>query len=406
MKDKKLLDTYRETGNSIEGFRAAITEISAATDVLYVKGSAIALLSVCDVQTYQTKGKTTFYMLNEACISDFVAFGERLNLGSFPSSDFDENLLNEMKENTGLLITADGQKLLVAKSTLTTLAQRACVSGDSTSKRHNIVRDLHLADALFDRDEWLSLVYRKGTSPEGRVTGKVFAALSNEFSLVRQDIILQALDHEGFPFPVFKTKQYTVDNFVTELVLYLPDVTSFPDTRPGLIIRNSDIGQSSFVVRNVVFVGDSYAIIGESSLRHDRSFSLEKIMDVFRRARNVYDSSEYEKLLETLRNADVRDYSCFDPTLLDDTEENYSDIQDILITQIHALYGSALSKSSRSLKRICLALNDAIDGRKKYTKYDLAKLLLTAPDTLEGYDEASLVTLRKAAADIPKTLST
>lgn len=395
-----LLNDFSISGDNMDNFKKIVTDMSDATDVLTVKGREITFLSLCDIEKYQTPGKTTFYILSEEYVDDFLTFGERLHLGSIKNEELGEDLLSEARNTTGLIALIDGQKYLISRSTLTTLAQRACVSGDSTVKRNNLARDLHIADALFSRNEWINLVYRHAKGEDS--INKIFAAFSSDFILNRQDIIIKALEHEEFPYDSFRMKDFHIDNSITELSLYLPKAIG--ELQSGLIIRNSDIGNSSLIVRNVVFTGNSYIITKESSLRHDRGFTFERFLDkTLKESKAFYDASDIIEQLTSFKDIPVFNYGKLDLSSEQDSEENFCFVQDLIVSGVFELYRPLIP--NKSFKNVCKYLSDEIEGSKQYTFFDIAKFLISVPEHLVTLDYATLVNLRKAAADIPTYLN-
>ena len=328
-----------------------------------------------------------------------------MRLGSIKNEVLGEELLAEVKNTTGLMALIDGEKYLISRSTLTTLAQRACVSGDSTVKRNNLARDLHIADALFSRNEGINLVYRhvKGDVSKGEETvNKIFAAFSSDFILNRQDILIRAMENKDFPFDEYEVKDFNIDNSITELSLYLPKANG--ELRSGLIIRNSDIGNSSLIVRNVIFTGRSCIITNETSLRHDRGFTFERLMDeTLAGAKKFYDSSDIIEQFASLKNLPVLNYDKFDAQSDQDTEENFSIVQDLVVSGVLNLYKPLIP--NKSFKNVCRYLSDEIEGSRQYTFFDIAKFLISVPEHLVHLDYPTLVNLKKAAAKIPTYLN-
>lgn len=393
---RMLLNDYCVTGHDLKSFTKNVSHMADATEVLSVKGTELALLSMCDIKKFQTESSSVFYILNEENVDDFLDFGEQLRLGTIKNEAFGEELLEELKGSTRLVAVVDNEKYIISRSTLATLSQRAGVSGDQTLNRNNLARDLHLADSLFTKNEWINFVYRHCDG-----VNKIFAAFSGDFTLNRQDIIIKALGHDDFPFKEFAVRNYSIDNSITELFLDLPGGSA--DITPGLIIRNSDIGESSLIVRVIYRIGCSYAITSESSLRHDRGFTFERFMEeTLADARESFDNSTFAEDLEQLKDLSILDYTEFNSLSDTDRENNFSTAEEILTEGIYSVYRKSLSK--KSYKNVCRYVIDEIDAGKEYTYFDIAKMLLSIPEHLTELDVSTLTNLRKAASDIPKLL--
>lgn len=393
---RMLLNDYCVTGHDLKSFTKNVSHMADSTEVLAVKGTEVTLLSLCEIEKFQTEGLSVFYILNEENVIDYLDFGERLRFGSIENEEFGEELLEELKNSTKLVAVVENEKYLISRSALATLSQRAGVSGDMTLNRNNLARDLHIADSLFMKNEWINFVYRRCDG-----VNKIFAAFSSEFTLNRQDIIIKALAHDDFPFKEFAVRNYSIDNSITELFLDLPGGTT--DITPGLEIRNSDIGESSLIVRIIFRLGGSYAITSEAALRHDRSFTFERFMEeTLTDAKEAFDKSTFAKDMEELKNLSIMDYSGFNSFSEADRENNFSAAEEILTEGVYPLYRKALSK--KSYKNVCRFVIDEIDAGKKYTFFDMAKILLSVPEYLAELDISTLTNLRKAASEIPQFL--
>lgn len=394
---RMLMNNYCVTGHDLKSFTKNVSHMADATEVLSVRGTEIALLSLCEIKKFQTKGSSVFYILNEENVDDFLDFGEPLRLGTIKTEEFGEELLEELRNSTRLVLVVDNEKYIVSSTALATLSQRAGVSGNMTLNKNNLVRDLHLADSLFEKNEWINFIYRHCDG-----VNKIFAAFSGDFTLNKQDIIVKALAHEDFPFKEFAVKNYSIDNSITELFLDLPGGSS--DIIPGLVIRNSDIGESSLIVRVIYRIGGSYAIISEALLRHDRGFTFERFMEeTLADAKEAFDNSTvFADDFEQLKEIPIMDYSGFSSLSDTDRENNFCTAEELLTEGIYSIYRKFLTK--KTYKNVCRLIIDAIDAGKEYTYFDVAKLLLSIPEHLADHDISTLTNLRKAASSIPKFL--
>lgn len=391
---KMLTDNYKATGRDMTGFIRNVKNFSDATEVLSVRGSEITLLSLCTIPRYQLEGKTVFYILSKENVESFIDFGERLKLGSLDNEEIGEDLLEELKNGTKMLFTYDGEKYIMAKSAVVTLSQRVGVGGDTTVNRNNLVRDLHMADALFSKNEPVNFVYRYTEN-----INKVFASFSGDFVLNKQDHVLKVLSDIRFPFHEYAVRRYHVNNYISEIECDLP--SRYEGIIPGFMIKNSDTGNSSFIVRSTCRTGNSYAILSESILRHDKNFTYEKLInETFAQARKSFDKLVpiFEEKMEHLKNSWIMDYSSFDPLSDLSRNKNFSAAKILLKEGIGIFKGNLSKKAQVS---VLDALLDELDAGKKYSAYDIAAMLMHVPEYLSYLDESTLTNLRKNACYVP-----
>ena len=340
---KMLTDNYKATGRDMTGFTRNVKNFSDATEVLSVRGSEITLLSLCTIPRYQLEGKTVFYILSKENVESFIDFGERLKLGSLDNEEIGDDLLEELKNGTKMMFTYDGEKYIMAKSAVVTLSQRVGVGGDTTINRNNLVRDLHMADALFSKDEPVNFVYRYTDN-----INKVFASFSGDFILNKQDHVLKVMSDIRFPFHEYAVRRYHVNNYISEIECDLP--SRYEGIIPGFMIKNSDTGNSSFIVRSTCHIGNSYAILSESILRHDKNFTYERLInETFAQARKSFDKlvPVFEKKLEHLKNSWIIDYSSFDPLSDLSRNKNFSAAKNLLKEGIGIFKGNLSNVSRR-----------------------------------------------------------
>ena len=387
----QLTDKFLKHGTTLESFTKDITSISDATETLSVKPAEITFLSLCRIPDMQIDGKLVFYVLSREFIEDFINYGQGLRRGSVDRTEFGEELCKELENGTGLLAVIGGEKYIIARSALTTLCQRACISGDMTVNRNNFARDFHLADGLFARNERINFVYRASGG-----INKIFAAFASDFVLHKQDIIMKALQHEEFPFKGFVVRSYSIDNFYTELELSLPG-------HAGLIIRNSDVGLSSLVVKVVYRYEDTFIIYSEHSLRHDKGMSFEKFLhQTLAEAYDSLSSSKFEEEVEMLSKIPVIDYTDFNEWNPFHKWDNYKRIEESLLNAVYDLLGKQLSK--KGLKAVTKSLVDSIEPSKPYSYFDVAMMLFEIPNSLT-LDATTIANVRKALADFPQTIA-
>jgi len=384
-----LLDNFSISGSDME-FLEILNKLTDATSVVSAKGKNITFLSLCRVPKLQIEGKLVFYVLTKEYVEDFVEFGEKLRMGALSIEELGEELAEELVESTGLLAVIEGEKYIISRSALTTLCQRACISGDTTVNRSNFARDLHLADGIFSRSETINFVYRVH---EG--VNKIFAAFSSDFTLCcKQDVIVKALKHSAFPFEEWTVRSYKIDNFITEIELSLPN-------NAGIIIKNSDVGLSSLTVRTTFNYDDKSVYYSEHALRHTSGLSLEKFLKVLEEAKSALESSDFNNEMLALKEMPIMDYADFNEYNPFHKNKNIFAAEDILIYAVYELFNKVLSK--KAMTSVTRSLIGLIESEKKYSYYDIAKMLFSVPDFLD-LDAATISNTRKALANFPDVI--
>lgn len=387
MEKKILMDEWVEVGYTMDSFERDIKKISDATDVLSVKPQEMKFLSLCKIPEYQKEGKLVFYVLTKEYTDDFILFGEKLRLCALDKTVLGEELVEELTENTGLMALVDDEKYIISRSSLQTLCQRACISGDTTVNRSNIARDIHLVDGLFARNERINFVYRKADG-----INKIFACFSSDFVLHKQaDLVLRALKHEDFPFE-YELEKYQIDNFYTDVELKISE-------NEYIVIRNSDVGLSSLVVRVVYRYEDTSIIYSEHLLRHDRTMSFEKFLyQTIDEAFKSLKASSYNEEIQALKLKPIMDYSEFNEFNPFQLYENKANMEELLLNLLFACFSSVLSK--KQMHSLTKMLLENIDYKRHYTFYDVVMQMFRIPNCLK-LDQTTIAKCQKELASLP-----
>lgn len=398
---KMLLDDFALRGNTYEDFKRDLQMMADATEVAVTNGKVVELLSLDRVQKHYAdyKNKTLFYILNDELVDGFINFGEQLKLAMVANEDIGQELLQEMTNTSGLLLYFDKEKYLVSQRALKTLSQRAGISGPLTVSRHNLTRDLHLADSLISKEEPLSFVYRHADG-----VNKIFTALSGKYVLNRQDIIIKAFEHPDFPFKDCTVKDYYIDNFITELRCNMP---SNDDTFvPGIMVKNSDVGESSLLVRTIVSLGDSYVITSETALSHDKNcFTFDNLLTkTFAEAWKAFNADSFIQQVNAFKNLKrgVLDYSAVDLSTAAGRETNQTKMEEIIEELASHMFGDLLSV--KLLRIVTTELCNEIIASQQYTYYDIALMFIKAPEIIAEKDEYTKVSLRRELKHLPDYL--
>ena len=273
MKKKDLLDCARQEGESIftdVGVIESLKSLEKATKVIEVRPEDVTFLSLCRIEEVQKKGQATFWIITPDYLMDFSDFGAKMHLGTIEISEIGEELYKEMKESTGLMMIANGQKILISQNAFLTLLSLAKVSGANTSQRANVMRDMHIADGFYQNEMHVKLLVRQAGG-----IGKCFAAYTGSHERQGTEAIIGILDalREAGNIPAICT--YNVMNFITDVhVQYQGSGTDY-----GIHLADSDTGHSSIVLQPTVFLHNEPLYLEEASFRHTKPHDMELLTD-------------------------------------------------------------------------------------------------------------------------------
>lgn len=408
-----LMDKYNVHGNELEMLRKTNEELEAKTKELVVKGYQMDFYSYCPLPSLQEEGKQTFYILRQEYIKGFLE-GDRIHIGKFKNDIFgNDEILNELKETSGLVIVIDKTPYIVSQLALPTFTLRAEVKGDMTIQRNNLIRDLHLADAIYDKNENIHLVYRE-EEVNGVMVRKIFAGLGNAYKLVPQTIITKAIDKIAEAGTVGEPKLsfFEADHLYTTAELILPEIGESlaeeyklkGSIMPGLYLSTSDVGASSVIIRGIYKKGSSTVITDEVMMKHagnkitPESILAEADENIFAGIRKL------PEVLSELIGREVTDYSKLDLTIPDHCEKNFKAVYDILKKEINRV-GKEAKLSGKKKQQLLECMADEINSELHYTLYDIAVDFMGVPSRVTGLDRDTVVRLQKACGQTPFKLS-
>lgn len=400
-----LRNSFKASGRDYDEFREVSEEMAQKTFSKVIHGRSITFLSLCTLPNKQEEGKIIFYVLDKPCIDDFLE-GKPFHLARIPKDRIPDVFLDELRSTTGLAMQIEGKLFLVANTAIPTLTLRASVSGNETICRQNLIRDMHLADAIFDKNEPVHLVYRTEMI-DGREIRKVFAGLGSAFTAIPQTILSESVDlikDEGKIGPM-TVYDWRIDHEISKIYVEFPE--SAEDFKaayglhdsivPGVILETSDVGKSSVVARGVYRKGGGYIIADEVSMKHSGKITKE---DVLKRVnKDIF--TNIRKLPETLAKLiaeEVIDYSTVDLTKSTGSSQNFEEVKTIIVETIEATLKEIPFKWRNEL---ATCMTDEIDGTSRYTLYDLAIDFMGVPDRLEGLDEETLLRVRRSLSKVP-----
>lgn len=408
-----ILNKFKVTGKDMPSFKAENEAMEERTKELIVRGSDIMFLSLCDVPKEQKEGKVTFYKLTPETVAAFLA-GDKLHTVHVDVTRFGApEIVEEMKKTSKLCMLTNKQFFVVSDLALPTFTLRAEVKGDMTILRSNVIRDLHLADAIFEKNENIHLVYRTEVTG-GTTVKKVFAGLGNAYKLIPQTIITKSIEQlsDGGVLGRVEMSSYEIDHLYTTATVTLPEVgeeiaeeLKLKDKNiiPGLYLSTSDVGASSVIIRGIYTHGSRKVITDEVMIKHAGDITAERILkdadaDIFSKLRKLPEA------LAQLMGIEATDYSVLDLTDEKDAAKNMAAVSKIIKDELKYVCKEA-KVSAKKRDQLLACMTDEINTSIHYTLYDIAIDFMGVPDRLEGLDRDTITRLRKACGQVPYRLT-
>ena len=401
-----LRDNYSTGNSNYDDFKKENLRFASMTEDVIVRGCDITFLSVCTAPAYQKDGFYTFYVLNNDYVSGFLNNGARLAIGRIKTTSIPDELMHELMGSTGMMAIIGEEKYLVSSYAIPTLTLRTGVSGDTTISRQNLIRNMHLADAVFSKNERIHIVYRDING-----TKKIFAFLGSAYKLVPQTIVTEIADKVSAEAVLGKTetKGWRIDHEFTDLSLSFPEAADDFATMytlptkitPGLSISTSDIGANSVTVRSVYSCDNSEIYTGEVSIRHSGSVTVAEIMN----AVNDTIFTDIRRLPETLMSLLAINVTPVSADLA--TEDGQCSNHDTIVSLYKKILKKEFKKVLGAKKQTSLleALSLEINSGIIYTAYDIASTFIGLPARMEGVDSYSLTEIKKICAKVPFVLA-
>ena len=411
-----LLDNFKLSGNKMDAFKADNAFMEGCTNEMVVRGVDITFLSLDTIPAHQQEGKLAFHILNVDSIHRFLN-GERLQIGYIDMERFgNADIIDELAKTTTLccmIAEGDSNKLyIVSEIAIRTLTLRAEVKGDMTIQRSNLIRNMHIADAIFDKGEKIHLVYRT-ENVDGIEVRKIFAGLGNAYKLIPQTILSQSIDRLAAQGTLGKIEMssYEIDHEYSTAWIKLPEIGEDiaahykigSNIVPGLYITTSDVGASSVIIRGLYFKGNSYVVTDEVAIKHAGSITPERILadadeDIFANIRKLPET------LSELIGTEVLNYSKLDLSKQDDADKNMEAMSKILEGEVKFVCKEA-NISTKKKNQLLECMVSEINPTIPYTLYDVAINFMGIADRIAGLDRDTVTRLCKACGRVPYRLA-
>ncbi len=400
-----VLDTARISGTDYEEFKKQNAELAEATGSMVVYGRDITFLSLCDIGEYQQEDSTVWWMLSDAALRDFRKYNSPLKLAKLYNKDYPAQCLNELRQTTGLMMFINEEKYMVSQLAMPTLTMQASVAGNMTINRANFLRDMHLADAIFFKNEPMTLVYRT-IEVDGIEVKKVLAVFATAYREVKQTIVSKIADSikEDEVMGSASVKNWEIDHELTQISMQYPKITDTYGKEygvdvltPGVMIRTSDIGRSAITVYGTQQLRRGYVITDEITAKHTKKNEDSDQIVAQVDEKIFFNHRRLPELLGQLIGMEATDYTKL-------SSEAYEDVCNIVEEAIAKLLKGVLAKR-HILSLTDSAKNELVEG-VHYTLYDIAIMIMELSERIKGLDDSTMLYVRKALAKTPEVLKT
>lgn len=419
----KLNDMYEISGSDFEGFKDAVTETGSMTKSLEVNSDKITLLHKVTskkqkdaiAEKYGDK-YSPYYIFTRESLEENNEEGKSFAAGLITNDTFPEELTRQMENTTLLAAKIGDEKYLISEHAMSTLCQRAKVSGFAFGSA-DLQRNAFLAHSLLSPDrksgskpQKINIIFREEEA-DGRKVRKIFAFLGRYYKFVPQTILISFAEEimKGGDLGEPVVREWKINHERTYIYLEFPDAADEIQEAyklpvkiiPGVILATSDIGENSIVARGVARQdkSDAYVITDEVSRKHSGDIDTDKVIEdvnnvIFANVRKL------PEVLAELISRELMDYSSVDMTDEKVQEDNRAKVADAIKLAMKSVNGTL---SARCRKQVEELLLEEINPARRYTWYDIAAMFLELPERIEGINKegTAFLEFRRKAAKTP-----
>lgn len=392
-------DEYEVRGSNYSDFKNAVKDMVSHTARTIVNlKDFMVLLYIGDDESGQYYHFKAIDPENSETIIKY-----RVKKDTIPSE-----LGDEMTKTNKLVLFSKKDKylLFVARNAINTLAYNTGTGGQNISF-DTIGRNMYIAENMKND---VSLITRFITVNEKNYP-KLFAVLSPNYKYTPQTCIFEL--YEGFTdssyFGEGECERYSVSHYISEIKInYCEKAEEFAkvyeskDTSmiPGLLIRSSDCGASSFAISGVLKINGHDIYTDKVSMTHKGIIDLEKIEKECKE--KIFD--KFNALPDALINLVGIDIT---PSSLDLSTEkgrdsNKSKVLDAYV-KVFKHIGLVAITSKKIEKQLKEQISFEIDGGNHYTAYDVVIDCMGLADRLSGISKMKIDALRYALNKAPYT---
>lgn len=403
LNEKFLLDSFCERGNDLTKFSELINEIWSKTKFIKMSSKDLSVLSVANESDPE---KIFVYLLNpreplpgDSYTDKLRSYCRSLEKKKILEKGDFSSLINEVEENTRVILYDDVRLLYVSSGIFSDLCQFG-IKGDFIQKP-SFARDMVIAQQ-FKSDKKITLVCK---SING--INKVFAIRSGKYSCIPQSILLDIADKiKSAGLGDFICKEWEVTNFLTQIYLEFPQKAEemkiyydLPDDYvPGLLLTTSDTGDCSVTVNGTWRIGNSITLQNKVAKQHMGTIDVDEIV------KNAESTifAEYTKLPEALCNLMIQNITdaSWDLSTAAGRKANAEAIEDTIKSVFKQLDMIKLI-GKKNEKSLFTQLVDEFDPEMSFTAYDVAKSIMGIPGRLEGLNAVIERNLRRAVGQAP-----
>lgn len=394
--ERFLNDSFSKKGSDYNEFKKICRKMSEQTHILRCTTGETEFISHCSIEEQQKDGRTPFFVLREEYIDKFLKFGRLTTVGTIKNTEFYPELLEELINTTGLIMNQNGFKYLISDLSLFTLLKQCSLGGTEGRKKSSLIRNMHIAEAAYDKNILTSFVYREELNAEGMPIRKIFGALGGYYHYIPQDIIVDVIDKMMAKNEI-TVNSWEVNHEFTEIRVSFKEYGFKIGERefyPGILIKTSDIGASMLYVRLVLNTSDDYVVLDEVCYKHNsNSTTAEDLLkDVEEFIPNMKDFREKIQLLAG-KTIDVSK-----------NKNNYT-----VVTGIVKYLAEKRIKKELSKKRydnVISCITDDILSTKQYNFAEICAIFFAIPEKeASKLNEVPLLELRKNIGTLPYVLS-
>lgn len=219
-----------------------------------------------------------------------------LSIELLKNKNISQELIDEMKNETKIIVIYDNMFYFVSKSFLKMLLLYCKVKGSFFTKTENIKETISCLSKIInneDNEDKLNILYKENDCK----IKKIISINSLKYGIIEQMNIIKIANE----FPV-KLYQYTISEDLTEVIyLFENEKSSLPGYEYALRIMTSDTDESSFKTDLVLLNKKNNNIIITKSV-YKKHFSTFDIYSFINDIKKIIKIDEYNKKIEELND--------------------------------------------------------------------------------------------------------
>lgn len=400
LNENALRDEWEAVGNSYEDFKGLLTDLSDCTKFVRVNPAEVTVLSLASLD----ENYAHFYELLPCYAGAPQKIqGRRLSLQRVLEKGDHAKLMDETFSRVGTLFFADENVFFPAEKIMT----RGMVNfggGGTAMGTPSYERDLYIS-RLFKDARKCTFIVREIANVK-----KLVAILSAKYQALPQSALCEIIEalRGVTDFGEMKTYRWVINNWTSSIYVEFPEKAAElrdyyelrDDFVPGLWLMTSDTGESSVQIYPTWRHGSSISFIEKAGVRRVHSGKVELSDIIEKVVEKAF--AEYTRMPEalcSLMRQNITD-DAWDVTTTKGARQNQKAIEEAIKAAFKALnitkaIGKGYEKNLR--EQLCAE----ISGKIRYTAYDIATMIMSLPERLEGVNKETLHKLESAVAGAP-----